>query len=81
MSFDEVADQLGYQEGESRPMSSAQQYYADKNSPEWFWETSNDVAYHFRCPAGLWWDTKLLTCNYPEQAYESAEFIPPPDAL
>ncbi|MFD4906963.1 chitin binding peritrophin-A domain-containing protein [Kitasatospora purpeofusca] len=31
------------------------------------WECSNGVAYQFDCPAGLWWDTKLLTCNYPEQ--------------
>ncbi|MFD7495980.1 chitin binding peritrophin-A domain-containing protein [Streptomyces sp. NPDC059832] len=26
------------------------------------------MAYLFDCPAGLHWDTTLLTCNYPEQA-------------
>ncbi|MCX4546988.1 carbohydrate-binding module family 14 protein [Streptomyces sp. NBC_01565] len=43
------------------------QYYGDADFTK-FWECSNGVAYRFDCPAGLHWDLKLLTCNYPEQA-------------
>ncbi|MFJ4795615.1 chitin binding peritrophin-A domain-containing protein [Kitasatospora purpeofusca] len=53
--------------GLSRPCPGPNQYYGDPNDPTKSWECSNGVAYQFECPAGLWWDTKLLTCNYPEQ--------------
>ncbi|MER5636518.1 carbohydrate-binding module family 14 protein [Kitasatospora sp. NPDC002227] len=51
----------------TRSCPGPNQYYGDPNDPTKFWECSNGVAYRFDCPAGLHWDTKLLTCNYPEQ--------------
>ncbi|RJQ71964.1 hypothetical protein D5S17_26650 [Pseudonocardiaceae bacterium YIM PH 21723] len=51
----------------SRDCPGPNQYYADPDDATLFWECSNGIAYRFDCPAGLFWDTTLLTCNYPEQ--------------
>ncbi|GAA1251017.1 hypothetical protein GCM10009665_47150 [Kitasatospora nipponensis] len=51
----------------TNPCPGPNQYYGDPNDPGQFWECSNGIAYRFDCPANLWWDTTLLTCNYPEQ--------------
>ncbi|GAA2823152.1 hypothetical protein GCM10010505_55090 [Kitasatospora aburaviensis] len=51
----------------TKPCPGDQQYYP-ADVPEKFWECSNGTAYLFDCPAGLHWDTELLTCNYPEAA-------------
>lgn len=51
----------------TKPCPGDQQYYPDTD-PTKFWECSNNVAYRFDCPAGLWWNIKLLTCDYPARA-------------
>lgn len=58
----------------TKPCPGDQQYYPDED-PTKFWECSNGTAYRFDCPAGLWWDTKLLTCNWPDAAGRET---PPP---
>ncbi|MFE7045688.1 carbohydrate-binding module family 14 protein [Streptomyces atratus] len=56
----------------TKPCPGDQQYYPDSD-PSKFWECSNGIAYLFDCPAGLHWDTTLLTCNYPEQASQQPD--------
>ncbi|MFC8454421.1 carbohydrate-binding module family 14 protein [Kitasatospora sp. NPDC057223] len=56
----------------TKPCPGSDQYYPDSD-PSKFWECSNGIAYRFDCPAGLHWDTNLLTCNYPEQAGRQAD--------
>lgn len=51
----------------TKPCPGDQQYYPHTD-PTKFWECSNGTAYRFDCPANLWWDINLLTCNYPEHA-------------
>ncbi|WP_084904930.1 carbohydrate-binding module family 14 protein [Streptomyces sp. CB03238] len=51
----------------TEPCPGDQQYYPGED-PSRFWGCSDGTAYRFDCPAGLHWDVRLNTCNWPDVA-------------